>query len=646
MKKKPLLSLFLILTITINCEKNPPKVTRIITKPVESFSYTTATVKGVIIDNSGNVSDYGHCWNTTNPPTVSNSKTSKGGTAGVLEFSSELTGLTAATKYYVRAYAIDGNTPVYSEEVVNFTTEAYNLPLLTTNTITEETYTTATGGGYISSDGGSPVTSRGICWATTENPTISGNKTTDGSGTGSFTSNITGLTAGTTYYVWAYATNGVGTAYGNQQNFKTIAYGLPSLTTTTPSAITYNSASSGGNISSDGGTPVTARGVCWSTSAQPTIANSKTNDGDNTGIFTSNLSGLSGNTDYYVRAYATNSIGTAYGSQQYFKTKESPYITVSSPVAQNHWIIGNNYNINWSDNINENVTIKLFKEDQIVTEIVGNPGIPSNGVYLWTIGTTLTYSENYKIRITSATNETIYGESPLFIISNEFGTATDLDGNIYKTIKIGNQWWMAENLRVLQYPYAKSIPLITDNTTWAALSDNGTDDACCYYENSNTNKNTYGVLYTWAAAMGDNAISSSANPSGVQGVCPTGWHLPSDAEWKVLEKYLGMSQADADATNWRGTDVGSKLKEKGTLHWLAPNTGASNESGFFALPGGGRSASNGTFISLIYSGFWWSTTECSSIYAWNRHLSYEKQGVYRYDYYYKSNGFSVRCVKN
>jgi uncharacterized protein (TIGR02145 family) len=123
----------------------------------------------------------------------------------------------------------------------------------------------------------------------------------------------------------------------------------------------------------------------------------------------------------------------------------------------------------------------------------------------------------------------------LFIlaIENNAQTVTDYDGNVYNTITIGNQTWMAENLRVTKYPNGTPIPLATDNIAWANLEDNGTDDAYCYYNNNASGEaNTYGALYTWAAAMGDNAVSSSSNPSGVQGVCPNGWHLPSDDEWK------------------------------------------------------------------------------------------------------------------
>ncbi len=189
---------------------------------------------------------------------------------------------------------------------------------------------TATSGGNITSDGGAAVTARGVCWSTSSNPTTSDSKTTDGAGTGSFASSITGLNPLTTYYVRAYATNSVGTSYGNQISFTTTAT-IPSLSTDAASSITTNSATSGGNITSDGGSAVTSRGVCWNTSPNPTTANSTTTNGSGTGTFTSSLTGLSTGTTYYVRAYAINGIGTAYGNEISFTTVSLPIVTTTTP---------------------------------------------------------------------------------------------------------------------------------------------------------------------------------------------------------------------------------------------------------------------------------------------------------------------------
>ena len=226
-------------------------------------------------------------------------------------------------------------------------------------------------------------------------------------------------------------------------------------------------------------------------------------------------------------------------------------------------------------------------------------------------------------------------------------TLSDYDGNIYNTVQIGNQCWMAENLSTTHYASGTAILNVTDNSAWAALADNNTDDAYCYYDNSTTNVNVYGALYTWSAAMGDNAVSSNSNPSGIQGACPTGWHLPSDNEWKQLEMQLGMSQTEADQTGYRGTDQGSQMAGNSSL-WNSGNlvnNASFATSGFTALPGGGRGSLSGSFNGLGDYGNWWSSTEGNSSSAWGRRLHYDNSGVTRYNYG-KSGGFSVRCLKD
>ncbi len=180
--------------------------------------------------------------------------------------------------------------------------------------------TSASAAASISSDGGASITAKGVVWSTSVNPTIAlTTKTNDGTGTGAFTSSITALSTSTLYYIRAYATNANGTVYGAQQSFTTLG-AVPTLSTTSASSISLTSASTGGNISSDGGTTITSRGVCWSTSSNPTVNDNKLVNGNGTGSFTINLTGLNGSTTYYLRAYATNAVGTGYGTQISFTT--------------------------------------------------------------------------------------------------------------------------------------------------------------------------------------------------------------------------------------------------------------------------------------------------------------------------------------
>lgn len=250
-------------------------------------------------------------WGTTSlyGNTVTATQSPATGTSDVA-VSYNLTGLQSATTYHFRIKAQNAVNVVYSSDM-SFTT-ANSAPQLTTTAISSITGTTATSGGNITYNGGAAVTARGVCWSTNPSPTLSNSYTSDGSGTGSFTSNLTGLSLGTTYYVRAYATNAVGTTYGNELSFTTAA--LPTVATSNYSDVKGNSAKAGGSVTSNGGSTVTAQGLCWSTSPNPTTASSITTS------FTATMTGLSPNTTYYVRAYATNIAGTGYGNQISFNS--------------------------------------------------------------------------------------------------------------------------------------------------------------------------------------------------------------------------------------------------------------------------------------------------------------------------------------
>ncbi len=316
---------------------------------------------------------------------------------------------------------------------------------------------------------------------------------------------------------------------------------FPNVFTSAITEITTNSVSLGGEVSSDGGTDVTARGVCWSTSPNPLAIQNATTDGIGQGKFTSIISGLIPGTKYYVRAYATNSKATSYGKEYSFMT--------------------------------------------------------------WT------------------------------------GSVTDFDGNSYATILIGSQNWMAENLRVTHDAEGTEIPLVESDDSWELLDYD--DRAYCWVNGDASQGNIYGALYTWATASNGDTGGDS-NPSGIQGVCPDGWHLPSDLEWKELEMYLGMSQETANTTFTRGTDEGGKLKETGTFHWNSPNTGATNESGFTALPGGYRP---GYLSGEGNSAVFWTVSGYDAQTSWYRSMSSGDAGIRR-GRENKNRGLSVRCVED
>ena len=209
-------------------------------------------------------------------------------------------------------------------------------------------------------------------------------------------------------------------------------------------------------------------------------------------------------------------------------------------------------------------------------------------------------------------------------------TVTDIDGNVYETVQIGEQLWMAENLKDTHYNNSDEIPTGYSNDDWAELDETETG-AYAVYEDDPSNAETYGNLYNWYA------VDDS------KGMCPEGWHIPTDEEIKELEMYLGMSESEANSDGWRGTDEGGKLKEAGITHWASPNTGATNESGFTALPCGSRFYYDGIYQNMGGLGYFWSSSEDDSNHAWNRLLSYNFSGINRQQHK-KRSGFSVRCV--
>jgi len=221
-----------------------------------------------------------------------------------------------------------------------------------------------------------------------------------------------------------------------------------------------------------------------------------------------------------------------------------------------------------------------------------------------------TYSVKVKAKDSDgAESDWSSGSTISFIATPEAGTVTDIDGNEYQTVKIGDQWWMAENLKVTHYRNGDEI------------------DGCWAYNDNESNVGTYGRLYSWYSATDS------------RGIAPEGWHVPSDGEWQTLVNYLSGSSV-----------AGGKMKETGTTHWNSPNTGATNESGFSALPGGYRD-SYGVYSNMGNFAYFWSSTEDTdaSLLAWFRFLRNDVSDVYRnsyFSYYVKGYGFSVRCVRD
>jgi len=286
------------------------------TTAVSSVTLYTATSGGSISNAGGaSITERGICYNTSKNPTVANVVIKSGSGPG--DFSVTLSGLAANTTYYIRAYAINVIGTSYGNEV-SFTTAS--LPTLTTAAANQVTQTSARCGGDVLNQGSSSVTQRGVCYDTKSNPTIDNILVASGTGGGAFTVSLTDLTPGTTYYARAYATNASGIVYGNEVTFVTNPVLVPTVSTTSVSSILTMTAISGGNVTNDGGGAVVSRGVCYSTSHSPTLLSDFVESGSGTGSFGANIAGLNPGTTYYVKAFATNSAGTAYGNEVSFVT--------------------------------------------------------------------------------------------------------------------------------------------------------------------------------------------------------------------------------------------------------------------------------------------------------------------------------------
>ncbi len=317
---KLLAFLFTATIIFAACTKEKSEVRldpKLSTSQLLNVKSDSATIVGFVIAAGVGFTEKGVCYYTTPIPTIDNNKVIFSAENTIATFSVKVGGLAYATKYYARAYATNANGTIYGEEIT-FTTLPV-LPIITTAVITAITGNSSTAGGNVTVGGGADVTARGICFGTNHNPGLSDNKTSDGKGTGAFVSTLTKLKGNSVYYVRAYATNSAGTGFGHEVSFTTLV-DLPVVTTAAVTGVTKVAAISGGEVTYDGGGANTTRGLAWGIAADPTISGNVIAGGTGTGKFVSELPGLTLFTTYHVRAYATNSAGTSYGSDVQFTT--------------------------------------------------------------------------------------------------------------------------------------------------------------------------------------------------------------------------------------------------------------------------------------------------------------------------------------
>lgn len=498
------------------------------------------------------------------------------------------------------------------------TEDEKKLPTVRTSAVAFISDATATCGGNAVYDNGSFISSRGVCWNTSGNPTLADKRLYLGEGLGEFSGDIGGLTPSTTYYVRAFAINSDGTAYGTQVTFTTSA---PSVTTSAVSEITVNSATCGGKVLNNTlGIGITARGVCWSTTMFPTIADSKTNEGAGGGELVSKLTGLLYDTQYYVRAYATANGVTSYGQQEEFKTSNGG-LTIG---INKQPFVGTNM-LDMVGSITQNNQLQIL-EYGFVYGTTTQPTIENNQKIVSTeslgkfhsLIKGLNAGTGYYVRVYVKTElGTTYSDSYNVYTATADQVIKDVDGNEYHTIKIGAQTWLLENLRTSHYRNGDPIPNLTGDNDWI----NATNGAWCDYNNVPPTDLRYGHLYNWYA------VSDSRN------IAPVGWRVATKQDWDILfAGYGGVEYA------------GYAIREAGTTNWIStPRGGGCNTSGFTALPGGDRVDS---FVLIRSYAWWWSSTFNGNL-PYNCYYLWTDEGVIHESLKPDSfAGMSIRCVKD
>ncbi|MCX6306699.1 MAG: hypothetical protein NT040_17165 [Bacteroidetes bacterium] len=567
------------------------------------FVYNTAT-SGTAPDN---VAPGYYCWNGTRwvaailPP---------GTNAGDMLYWNGIQWISVPVGVNGQVLTLNNGVPAWGGN---------QLPTVSTTPLTGITTVAATSGGNVTADGGATITARGVCWNTSSGPVVTGSHTTDAGTTGSYSSNLTGLAAGTLYYVRAYATNNLGTTYGNELTFNTLA--LPIVTTTVVTSITTTTAASGGNVTSDGGSPVTARGVCWSTSPGPTTATSFTTNGGGSGTFVSSLTALSQGTTYYVRAYAANSVGTAYGTEVTFTTLTTPTITTTAVTGITQTTAASGGNVSSEGGIA--VTARgVCWSTTSGPVIAGNHTTDGAGAGTFVSNLTgLTKGTLYYVRA-YATNSvgTAYGDEVSFttlpcgdpitvshLITGgvapvdktvTYGTVTNIPGETTKC-------WITSNLGADHQ--ASAVNDATEPSAgwyWQFNRKKG-------YKNDGTT-----VTPSWTITSIDEVFDwiTANDPCAIE--LGAGWHVPTSTEWTNVDGASG-----GNWTNWNGPwNSGLNLHAAGYLEKI-----------------------NGALTSRGSRGSYWSGTQSSNINSTYLNFLNTISNVLSRE---KAYGYSVRCLRD
>ena len=525
--------------------------------------------------------------------------------------------------------------------------EGYHTPpTVMTTGVADVAYTTVTLNGSVVYIGGAPVAAKGFCYDTVMHPTMESNMVNCGSGSGSFSTNLLNLKSSTTYFVRAYATNMWGTNYGEELSFTTLVEHAPSVEILPASEISYTSFVCNGDVTDSGTYSVTARGFCWSTEPDPVMTGDHLHVGNGAGVFSALLADMQPETTFYVRAYAVNAAGVTYSTPITVSTLAPTIPTVSTDTV-------NGYNECTGTVLadgNAPVTQRGFCYDTLPSPTLENGVVLADGSGLGEFTATLTglpVGKLYFVRA-FATNAkgTAYGNQIHFHASScDTKTLTDYDGNVYNTVAIGTQCWMKENLKTTHY--SDGWPIEWRNWEWSP------EIPYYYYPSQDINNVAeYGLLYNWPAMM-RNAPTSDSLPSGVQGICPTGWHVPSDAEWYAMTTFLTNYHQDLLCNGSNAKALADSIGWQACSNNCTPgNDSYTNNSTGFSVRPAGRVLSY-DYREMGTSAWFWSCSNgwCSD-YKVARGIFYDGENIYDSRESYgctglgRDNGLSVRCLRD
>jgi len=528
-------------------------------------------------------------------------------------------------------------------------------PTVMTTGVADVSYLSATVNGSVVYIGGAPVAAKGFCYDTVMHPTVESATVSCGSGSGSFSANLLNLNSSTTYYVRAYATNMWGTNYGEEKVFTTLTEHAPSLEIVPATEVSFTSFTCGGDVTDSGTYAVTARGLCWATTPDPVMTGEHLHLGNGIGVFSASLTNLQPETTYYVRAYAVNAVGVTYSTPITVNTltPQVPTVTTDS-VSMYNECLATVVSDGGAPILQRGFCYDTLPNPTLESGVVTVEG--SVGEFIATLSG-LPIGKLYFVRA-FATNAkgTTYGNQFDFYAGCDMKTLTDYDGNVYNTVLIGNQCWMKENLRTTHYsdgwPIEHGLETSYDVNYYYYP---GVSSSNVFNEE---NVNLFGLLYNWKATMRDDLASDSI-PSAVQGVCPTGWHVPSYAELTVLMDYVksqylcgenvnNIAKALCDSVGWSTPSSTSNACAIGV------NVEENNATGFSLKGAGTYSPGVSSSDAYKYAAIW----SCSygSYSSNNRHgmkFDYSSATINKGGSGYSTGsgfdakyGFSVRCLRD